>query len=93
VRSTFLETMPLSTAVLVGLVMVDGWPVVHHVFNSNWRDARTVPKVLNELEQRFGPKRVVFVSRRGRGGRASDSRTSQDVGMKWQVSNVWGPRN
>jgi hypothetical protein len=29
------------------------------------RDAKTVPEVLNDLEQRFGLKRVVFVGDRG----------------------------
>src|SRR5579883_171350 len=45
--------------------MVDGWPIAHHVFNGNWRDAKTVPQVLNDLEQRFGLNRVVFVGDRG----------------------------
>ena len=56
---------PRNPQVLVGLVMVDGWPIAHHVFQGNWRDAKTVPEVLNDLEQRFGLKRVVFVGDRG----------------------------
>ncbi len=56
---------PRNPQVLVGLVMVDGWPIAHHVFNGNWRDAKTVPEVLNDLEQRFGIRRVVFVGDRG----------------------------
>jgi transposase len=56
---------PRNAQVLVGLVMVDGWPIAHHVFNGNWRDAKTVPEVLNDLEQRFGLNRVVFVGDRG----------------------------
>jgi hypothetical protein len=40
--------------VLVGLVLVDGWPIAHHVFEGNRRDAKTVPDVLRDLEQRFG---------------------------------------
>jgi transposase len=51
--------------VLVGLVLVDGWPIAHHVFEGNRRDAMTVPEVLSDLEQRFGLKRVVFVGDRG----------------------------
>jgi transposase len=51
--------------VLVGLVVIDGWPIAHHVFEGNWRDARTVPAVLRDLEQRFGLNRVVFVGDRG----------------------------
>jgi hypothetical protein len=56
---------PRNPQVLVGLVMVDGWPIAHHVFQGNWRDAKTVPEVLSDLEQRFGLKRVVFVGDRG----------------------------
>jgi transposase len=56
---------PRNPQVLVGLVLVDGWPIAHHVFEGNWRDAKTVPDVLRDLEQRFGLKRVVFVGDRG----------------------------
>jgi transposase len=56
---------PRNPQVLVGLVMVDGWPIAHHVFQGNWRDANTVPEVLSDLERRFGLKRVVFVGDRG----------------------------
>jgi transposase len=56
---------PRNRQVLVGLVMVDGWPIAHHVFEGNRRDANTVPHVLHDLEQRFGLKRIVFVGDRG----------------------------
>jgi transposase len=56
---------PRNRQVLVGLVMVDGWPIAHHVFAGNQRDAKTVPDVLRDLEGRFGLKRVVFVGDRG----------------------------
>jgi hypothetical protein len=56
---------PRNRQVLVGLVMVDGWPIAHHVFAGNRRDAKTVPEVLRDLEARFGLKRVVFVGDRG----------------------------
>lgn len=51
--------------VLVGLVMVDGWPIAHHVFRGNLRDSMTVPQVLRDLEQRFELGRVIFVGDRG----------------------------
>jgi hypothetical protein len=51
--------------VLVGVVMVDGWPITHHVFRGNTRDAKTVKQVLEDLEQRFGLRCVVFVGDRG----------------------------
>lgn len=56
---------PRNRQVLVGCVMVDGWPIAHHVFRGNWRDSKTVPSVLKDLEERFGLRRVVFVGDRG----------------------------
>jgi transposase len=56
---------PRNRQVLVGVVMVDQWPIAHHVFRGNLRDATTVPQVLADLEQRFGLRRVVFVGDRG----------------------------
>ena len=56
---------PRDPQVLVGLVMIDGWPIAHHVFPGNWRDAKTVPDVLSDLDKRFGIKRMVFVGDRG----------------------------
>jgi transposase len=56
---------PRNPQVLVGQVMVDGWPIAHHVFAGNRRDAQTVPEVLRDLEQRFGIRRIVFVGDRG----------------------------
>lgn len=59
------DRRPRNRQVLVGLVMVDGWPIAHHVFAGNWRDAKTVPQVLRDLHERFGLHRVVFVGDRG----------------------------
>jgi transposase len=59
------DDKPRNRQVLVGLVMVDGWPIAHHVFEGNRRDAKTVPDVMRDLEQRFGLKRIVFVGDRG----------------------------
>jgi len=56
---------PPNRQVLVGVVMIDGWPIAHHVFAGNRRDAKTVPQVLRDLEQRFGLRRIVFVGDRG----------------------------
>lgn len=56
---------PRNPQVLVGLVLVDGWPLAHHVFEGNWRDARTVPDVVGDLERRFGLERIVLVGDRG----------------------------
>lgn len=56
---------PRNRQVLVGVVLVDGWPITHHIFHGSARDATTVPQVLTDLEQRFGLRRVVFVGDRG----------------------------
>jgi transposase len=56
---------PRNRQVLVGVVMVDQWPIAHHVFRGNARDATTVPAVLKDLDRRFGLRRVVFVGDRG----------------------------
>ncbi len=51
--------------VLVGLVMIEGWPIAHHVFEGNWADASTVQEVLEDLQKRFGLGRIIFVGDRG----------------------------
>lgn len=56
---------PRNRQVLVGVVMIDGWPIAHHVFEGNRRDAATVEEVLEDLQSRFGLRRVVFVGDRG----------------------------
>jgi transposase len=56
---------PHNRQVLVGLVMVNGWPIAHHVFRGKLRDHQTVASVLDDLKKRFGLERVVFVGDRG----------------------------
>jgi len=56
---------PRNRQILVGQVMIDGWPIAHHVFEGNKRDAVTVAQVLEDIQQRFGLRRVVFVGDRG----------------------------
>ena len=56
---------PRNRQVLVGLVMIEGWPIAHHVLAGNLRDSTTVAEVLADLQARFGLRRVVFVGDRG----------------------------
>jgi transposase len=56
---------PRNRQVLVGLVMIDGWPIAHHIFEGNKRDCSTVESVLKDIHDRFGLRRVVFVGDRG----------------------------
>ena len=59
------DSKPRNRQVLVGVVMIDGWPIAHHVFEGNRRDSATVQSVLKDLEERFGLRRVIFVGDRG----------------------------
>ena len=54
-----------NAQVIVGVVMVGGWPIVHHVWEGNRVDHSTVEEVVEDLRQRFEFARVVFVGDRG----------------------------
>src|SRR5262249_49837542 len=56
---------PHNRQVEVGLVMINGWPIAHHVFDGSLPDGETVEGVLNDLQERFGLQRVIFVGDRG----------------------------
>jgi transposase len=56
---------PRNVHVVVGVVMVAGWPIAHHVWAGNTRDSKTVAAVIKDLTQRFAFRRVVFVGDRG----------------------------
>src|SRR5512142_1331648 len=54
-----------NVQVIVGVVMVAGWPIAHHVRAGNRIDHSTVPEVISDLRQRFEFGRLVFVGDRG----------------------------
>jgi transposase len=56
---------PRNRQVVIGVVMMDGWPIAHHVFAGNRLDKTTVGEVVEDLRQRFRLQRVVFVGDRG----------------------------
>jgi transposase len=56
---------PRNVQVVVGVVMVAGWPIAHHVWPGNRVDHETVQEVVGDLQKRFGFGRVVFVGDRG----------------------------
>ena len=56
---------PRHRQVLVGVVMMEGWPIAHHVFAGNRLDQTTVGEVVTDLRRRFGLKRLVLVGDRG----------------------------
>jgi transposase len=59
------DSQPRKVQVVVGVVMVAGWPIAHHVWAGNTRDSKTVKEVIEDLSKRFCFKRVVFVGDRG----------------------------
>ncbi|HEX3727782.1 MAG TPA: IS1634 family transposase [Pirellulales bacterium] len=56
---------PRNVQVVIGMVMVDGWPIAHHVWAGNTRDSTTVKTVIEDLTKRFRFRRIVFVGDRG----------------------------
>ena len=59
------DSKPHNVQVIVGVVMVAGWPIAHHVWEGNEVDHQTVQRAIRDLHQRFGFKRLVFVGDRG----------------------------
>jgi transposase len=56
---------PHNVQVIVGVVMVAGWPIAHHVWAGNRIDHSTVQEVISDLRNRFEFSRLVFVGDRG----------------------------
>ena len=56
---------PHNVQVIVGVVMVGGWPIAHHVWAGNRVDHTTVQEVVEDLRRRFSFGRIVFVGDRG----------------------------
>jgi transposase len=56
---------PHNVPVIVGVVMVAGGPIAHHVWAGNRIDHGTVQEVVRDLRPRFEFQRLVFVGDRG----------------------------
>jgi len=56
---------PRNVQVVVGVVMMAGWPIAHHVWAGNRRDSTTVQEAVRDLAQRVHIQRLVFVGDRG----------------------------
>ena len=63
---------PHNVQVIVGVVMVSGWPIAHHVWEGNRLDHTTVQEVLADLQKRFTFGRVV-----GDRGRVTEKNVEQ----------------
>lgn len=74
---------PRCVQVVVGVVMVAGWPIAHHVWAGNTRDSTTVKEVITDLSSRFNFRRAVFVGDRG-------MVTEKNVTALAEVDGEWG---
>jgi transposase len=54
-----------NVQVVVGLVLVQGWPIAHYVWEGNRLDVTTVPEMLADVQQRFSLGRIILVADRG----------------------------
>jgi transposase len=54
-----------NVQVIVGMVMVAGWPIAHHVWEGNRIDNSTVQETITDLRKRFEFGRLIFVGDRG----------------------------
>ncbi len=74
---------PRHVQIVVGVVMVAGWPIAHHVWAGNTRDSKTVAEVIKDLTQRFAFRRVVFVGDRG-------MVTEKNLAVLQEADGDWG---
>jgi len=51
--------------VVLGVVMANGFPIAHHVFEGNQAEKTTLQDVLTDVDQRFGLGHVLVVADRG----------------------------
>ncbi len=77
------DGQPRKVQVIVGVVMVAGWPITHYVWSGNTRDSTTVKEVVEDLSKRFAFSRVVFVGDRG-------MVTKSNLKMLQESEDAWG---
>ena len=54
-----------NVLVVLGVVLANGWPIAHHLFPGNTADKKTFRTVVEDLEGRFGLRRVLVVGDAG----------------------------
>jgi len=54
-----------NVLVVLGVVLANGWPIAHHIFPGNTADKATFRSVVEDLEGRFGLRRVLVVGDAG----------------------------
>ena len=56
---------PRQVQVVLGVVMANGFPIAHHVFEGNRAEKSTLRDVLTDVDRRFGLGHVLVVADRG----------------------------
>ena len=56
---------PDRKQIVIGVVLCDGLPIAHYVFEGNTVDKKTLKQTLKDLKKRFKLKNIVFVADRG----------------------------
>jgi transposase len=51
--------------VVIGLVLVQGWPIAHYAWEGNRLDVSTVQEMLQKVQQQFSLSRLILVADRG----------------------------
>lgn len=59
------DEKPNNVQIILGMVIIDGFPIAYEVFKGNKPDKSTVEKIVGELRKRFKIKRVIFVGDSG----------------------------
>lgn len=59
------DQRPRDKQIVIGLLLCDGLPIAHHVFEGNRIDKTTVKEVISDAMGRFEIKRFIFVGDRG----------------------------
>jgi len=56
---------PDRKQIVIGVVLCDGLPIAHYVFEGNTVDKKTLKQTLKDLKKRFRLRKIVFVADRG----------------------------
>jgi len=56
---------PRNVQVLLGAVLVGGFPIASHIFEGNRSEKKTVEEVVADIRDRFGLEQIVFVADKG----------------------------
>lgn len=56
---------PRNVQVLLGVILVAGFPIATHVFAGNRSEKKTVKEVVKDADERFGLREIIFVGDKG----------------------------